>query len=241
MFDQPPRVLEVGSGSVGFGHMLPYRFWGCDVVLGPVHSNMTAVQGSATRLPFADKSFDVVVSLDTIEHIPTEEARRTALQEMERLASRALIVGYPSGNRAYEADEALAAYKRSRRVSVPAWLEEHIAHRLPSEDWLEKTDVARTSCTQLLMNESVDVHLQIMRRETHVAWAYLFQALILVAKPLMQRWVRRIASTSDSYRRIYVMTRDSALAERAVSTPDAGAAPRLSPRRLEVVSQLKRP
>lgn len=39
----------------------------------------------ATRLSFADATFDVAVSYSTIEHIPGTEARRTALAEMARV------------------------------------------------------------------------------------------------------------------------------------------------------------
>jgi len=47
------------------------------------HSGASAfVQGDAQALPFADQSFDIVVSCETIEHLPEVQ---TALREMWRV------------------------------------------------------------------------------------------------------------------------------------------------------------
>jgi ubiquinone/menaquinone biosynthesis C-methylase UbiE len=43
------------------------------------------VEGSAEHLPFADNSFDAVLSINTIHNLPREDARR-AIAEVERLA-----------------------------------------------------------------------------------------------------------------------------------------------------------
>ncbi|MBH1627761.1 methyltransferase domain-containing protein [Stenotrophomonas maltophilia] len=48
----------------------------------------------ATALPFPEQGFDAVVSLDVLEHIPAP-LRAKAAAEMARVASRAVIVGFP--------------------------------------------------------------------------------------------------------------------------------------------------
>lgn len=46
---------------------------------------------NATKLPFADKSFDVVISVNTVHNLPREACGR-ALQEIERVARRGAFV-----------------------------------------------------------------------------------------------------------------------------------------------------
>jgi ubiquinone/menaquinone biosynthesis C-methylase UbiE len=92
------RILEVACGRGGFVRELAQKgaaVTGCDFshaalcvgreklqTLGDATST-ALVQGDAQALPFADESFDVVVSCETIEHVP--DARK-ALREMWRVA-----------------------------------------------------------------------------------------------------------------------------------------------------------
>lgn len=57
---------------------------------------VTVITGVATDLSmFVDKSFDVVIALDLIEHLTTDEARQLLL-EMTRIARRKVIIYTPS-------------------------------------------------------------------------------------------------------------------------------------------------
>ena len=47
-------------------------------------------QGNAKELPFADKSFDLVISINTIHNLPPDECAR-ALREIERVGRQAFI------------------------------------------------------------------------------------------------------------------------------------------------------
>lgn len=91
------RVLEIACGLGGFVRQLTCagaHVTGCDfslTALRVAHGKLPAVegnasavlvQGDAARLPFADNSFDLVVSCETIEHVPDVEA---AVQEMHRV------------------------------------------------------------------------------------------------------------------------------------------------------------
>jgi len=51
------------------------------------------LQGDGERLPFADDSFDVVVSLDALEHTPSPLA---AVKEMCRVARSKIVVATPN-------------------------------------------------------------------------------------------------------------------------------------------------
>jgi len=93
------RILEVACGRGGFVRELARagaHMAGCDfsftalrVGLSKLHENglnrssTRLVQGDAQRLPFADASFDVVISCETIEHVPDAQG---AVSEMYRVA-----------------------------------------------------------------------------------------------------------------------------------------------------------
>jgi SAM-dependent methyltransferase len=91
------RVLEIACGLGGFVKQLVHvgaHVTGCDfsftalrVAQGKLQAvegnpSTVLVQGDAAKLPFADNSFDMVVSCETIEHVPDVEA---AVQEMHRV------------------------------------------------------------------------------------------------------------------------------------------------------------
>jgi|SRR5271157_282615 len=93
------RILEVACGRGGFVRLLASRgarVVGSDFSISALriaqqklrsHGNVsgqgTLVQTDAQRLPYADESFDVVLSCETIEHLPDQ---RRALCEMWRVA-----------------------------------------------------------------------------------------------------------------------------------------------------------
>jgi ubiquinone/menaquinone biosynthesis C-methylase UbiE len=92
------RVLEVACGRGGFVCDLRRRgasVTGCDFSgaalrvgkermrrTGADHSAQALVQGDAQGLPFADASFDIVISCETIEHVPDPWR---AVSEMHRV------------------------------------------------------------------------------------------------------------------------------------------------------------
>jgi len=94
------RILEVACGRGGFVRQLARAgalVTGCDFSSAALHAASTKmrapdridgppvaalVQGDAQSLPFADSSFDMVVSCETIEHLPQVQA---AAFEMHRV------------------------------------------------------------------------------------------------------------------------------------------------------------
>lgn len=92
------RVLEVACGRGGFVQELARagaHVTGCDFSMAALHvgrsklqlmngkTRAALIQGDAQELPFVSGSFDIVVSCETIEHVPDAHA---ALREMCRVA-----------------------------------------------------------------------------------------------------------------------------------------------------------
>lgn len=89
------RVLDVGCGSgqtmTWFRRLYPgWRAVGVDVAADGVRavdrsSRQMACLASATELPFADRSFDALITLDVLQHLPLEGGDERALAEMHRV------------------------------------------------------------------------------------------------------------------------------------------------------------
>lgn len=89
---QPLRMLEVGTGSGGIAHYFgTHTSLQCEVDAVDVHDNRLVVDGyryhqvKDTQLPFADNSFDVVLTNHVIEHVGNEHAQRAHLAELHRV------------------------------------------------------------------------------------------------------------------------------------------------------------
>ncbi|MEO8778710.1 MAG: class I SAM-dependent methyltransferase [Rhodanobacter sp.] len=89
---QPIRMLEVGTGSGGIAHYFgTHPTLRCEVDAVDVHDNRLVTEGYRyhqvrdTQLPFADESFDMVLTNHVIEHVGDEHAQRAHLAELHRV------------------------------------------------------------------------------------------------------------------------------------------------------------
>jgi len=131
-----PRILDVG----GYPGLLPRfvdpaaRTVVMDVVpdtQSAARYNYTYVMGSGMELPFPDDSFDCVVSLDTLEHVPAE-ARPVLLAEMRRVGREAaLFIGPVHREETALAEELLFDYIQWLLKAKQEQLAEHRGYGLP--------------------------------------------------------------------------------------------------------------
>jgi SAM-dependent methyltransferase len=177
------RLLDVGSGSYGVARWLSPR-WdvaAADVSFddyggaqGPVRRGARPVLASVAALPFRDRAFDAVLSLDVHEHLPVH-LRETALAELVRVTRRRLIVACPTGPAALEADRELYELYRRRDGRVIRWLAEHVEHPMPERDRIVAA-LRRHGRVGFLRNENARRHLRLMRSEA-TRWGQRAQAL----------------------------------------------------------------
>jgi SAM-dependent methyltransferase len=127
-------LLEVGAGPQGLGACLPYRFVGVDPWYPePPVAAQSAVRASATALPFPDQSFDVVLCIETLEHI-SHPLRKQVAAELLRVARRKVIITHPFGWLGRLGDMLLVmqyALLRPLGIKQPWWLHEHFENPLP--------------------------------------------------------------------------------------------------------------
>ena len=134
-----PKVLEVGSGSLGIAPYLKLPVTGVDVdFTGPKFSLLRQVYGKATVLPFPDKSFDFAVMVDVLEHLPRQE-RAKAISEALRCARNKAFIAVPCGKLSFNQDKELdLQYQKIFGRPFP-FLKDHLTYGLPEKEWVSDT------------------------------------------------------------------------------------------------------
>lgn len=166
------RLLEVGSGSRGIRDLIDSRwtltsldrsFDDYGAARTGSGSGVDRVLGDVTALPFEDRTFDAVIALDLLEHVPAQ-SRAKALEELARVAGRLAIVGCPCGRDALEADRRLATRYERIRGGAPAWLTEHLVNGFPSQAELAD-GLSKHGEVTCFANESAAAHLLVSTLE----------------------------------------------------------------------------
>lgn len=125
------KVLDVGGAGSILDEFVDIDLTIIDIL--PNEKNFPKyVKGSALLMPFADKSFDAVISCDVLEHIPKAD-HETFLKESARVTKDLMIVAAPfnlSGVRA--AEISANEYYKSMAGEDHRWLLEHLTSELPN-------------------------------------------------------------------------------------------------------------
>jgi SAM-dependent methyltransferase len=96
------RILDVGSGGEGIARFLKYsdEYERYNIVLVDIGKSKVEnvklgipVVADGCNLPFKDHTFDVVTSVDAVEHIP-KEIRRKFLEELKRVTKNAVLLHF---------------------------------------------------------------------------------------------------------------------------------------------------
>jgi cyclopropane fatty-acyl-phospholipid synthase-like methyltransferase len=190
-------LLEVGSGSRGIARYVSPRWelTACDVSFSDYEAPIVGFAGPANRveasvleMPFADDSFDVVVALDLLEHLPADD-RPQALAQLRRVARKRLIVGCPTSVGALASDERLAQFYQRIRRPMPIWLEEHLRNGFPDIETLTE-HLSEEGELVLVANESLTAHALVSRVEALPVLWRLTTALASALAPGLEnpRW-----------------------------------------------------
>jgi predicted SAM-dependent methyltransferase len=201
---QTPSILEVGCGPRGITPYLRRRVVGLDVTFGPDKSPLiTAVQGVCSELPFEDKSFDVVVSVDMMEHVPAE-LRIACVAEMVRVAKRKVVIAVPVDKASEAHDAKLDALYEEVHGQRHPFLVEHAENSLPSDKSMQeafkKAMFGRDGTLRLFNNTNLRLRYFLMRlwiKDTRLTRALMRLSLLLL--PL-----RRFYHFGQCYRKVYV-------------------------------------
>lgn len=123
-------ILDVGGRTGLLRRFLP----GHAVTLVDVEPSdiPDVVLGDGRKLPFPDKSFDVVAAFDTLEHVP-KEGRDAFVDECSRVAREHVVLVGPYAHPAVdEAEELLLRFLEDHLGEKHRYLREHRANTLPA-------------------------------------------------------------------------------------------------------------
>ena len=129
------RILDVGGRTALLRPFLPRD----RVTLVDLEASAEPglVRGDGSRLPFADRSFDVVCAFDTLEHVPPGR-RRTFVSECRRVARTYVVIAGPYASPPVdEAERVLQSFLKDKLAVEHRYLEEHRHHGLPSRAEVE--------------------------------------------------------------------------------------------------------
>lgn len=201
------KVLEVGCGPHGLTQYLWRPVTGYDVEYwGPDQGMLQRVQGKpGEALPFADRSFDLVVSADALEHIPADE-RPGFLAELVRVTGKTLILCCPCGAQALEMDRKLVALCEQRGVDQ-RWAAEHLELGLPEAETVmalirERADPG----DQLVLTGQVQVSTWLACWRFTLRRSKLLNALCNRVALLALPWLRR-RNGEPCYRQCFTLRR----------------------------------
>ncbi len=148
------KLLDVGGGSKYFQSALlrdklPYDLSVIDILPQPKKElGYTYVQGDATKMEFADSSFDAVVSMDVLEHIG-DDRKVAFIRECFRVAKDLVVIAGP-----FESPETTQAEKsgndffRSLHGREHPWLIEHFEQNRPTKELMD-TQIKKLGCPHL--------------------------------------------------------------------------------------------
>jgi SAM-dependent methyltransferase len=209
------RIAEIGSGAAGITEFLDHPVTGVDSAFertdDKANPRLEQVRGTATELPFADASYDVVLSLEMMEHLPSD-TREPALREMLRVLKPGgrLIVTFPAGATAAQLDAWLNTAYRRRHGRDHPWAVEHLANGLPDADEIAREAVAAGARRVRLRRHAWAPAWQLQQLLFSVEWGYPFtRAAGIHTTPtarLLFHLLRRL-NRGDCYRAVLLVER----------------------------------
>jgi len=135
---KPLRILEVGSHALNLlpAFLSPLSIEIVRADLEPQYAGDVGPYVTIEKdkpLPFGDGTFDVVVAMEVLEHIPPQ-SRLMAMSEWARVAGKGIFFTCPNGDLVIDQERRADADFMARHGRVHPWLEEHERYGRPTLD-----------------------------------------------------------------------------------------------------------
>lgn len=225
--DTEPSLLDVGGYPGTFVRQFIAEFpaWNGLTIDQPKENLPNYQSGSGTHLPFEEKSFSAVISVDTFEHVP-ETDRLRFVAELCRVSRHLVVLAAPFHHHSTAAVERLLndAHKNAFQQPHP-WLVDHVQNGLPSleqtvEQWPAEFHITDARCSYDLMGWTAWQAMSLfqkLRGELDEYWEAFDRAFAKAPTPYI---------TSVPYRYLIVARRGPAGSESigkvAMPPPEAG-------------------
>ncbi len=204
-----PRLLEVGAGAVSIGQYFRCRVTSVDRSFSCRYGGVPRVIASACRLPFADAEWDIVCSIDMLEHI-APHLRPQALHEMVRVAKHLTVVAVPVGRHSYDHDVELHNYHIQQHGFPHRFSGDHVEYGLPTSDMITEelaraaSDFGRAARISRFFNNNLAFRRWYMRIAFHRS--ALAKPLYAALFPLA--YAARLFESGRCYRQIFIVQQE---------------------------------
>lgn len=200
------KILELGSEITGITTYLKKQVTGLDTDFDYSRRNkfLKPVKGSVIKIPFTDRSFEYVVSVDMLEHIPPE-LRKKAIEEMTRVTKKKLYLAFPCGERSAKIDRELNRYYKKKHGVDYQYLQEHVSLGLPKEEEVVKHLKSQRGFAKLEIKPNTNILIWNLLLKWGLSGEKLKSQLyrrLLLAVPLLKYF-----NFGTTYRKIFVMER----------------------------------
>jgi ubiquinone/menaquinone biosynthesis C-methylase UbiE len=199
-------VLEVGAGAVSIGRYLKCRTTAVDTAFGTTADRSTErVWASACALPFPDGSWDVVCSIDMLEHIPSAR-RAEAIAEMVRVGKNVVAIALPVGEGAFREDIWTHEYYIRQNGKPHRFAKEHVELGLPDREEIETAFHEAASRTGRNLTLKIVPNLNLNVRHFYMKYAFKGSLLgrVLYVGMFPLAFLGWILDLGSCYRNIFI-------------------------------------
>jgi chromosome segregation ATPase len=220
-------ILDVGGAP---GHLKKFLPRDRIVVLDQSDGEGAELVADGRQLPFADRSVDLVLSLDTLEHLPARQ-RAGFLRELARVSGDAVLVSAPFGGaQNEEAESILQGFLRHRLKMEHRFLDEHQQHGLPEKENVERLLGRHVGPVVAVPNGCLDRWLMLMALSFYLDLDPALAELKRQVSAYYNRNYYRIDNAEPAYRHLLVARRPPA---RPLSTDGLVADPQARRERVD--------
>ena len=206
----PPgaRVLEIGSGSEGIATWWRRPFVGLDLHFDyRMARNLRPVFGDATRTPFPDDTFDLVVCVAVLVHLEGDGTVEQVCSEIGRVTRGRAVIVTPCGDEANRSDLRMLDWSRARGFEPKQWLLDQIA-RGPLDGESVTQPLARYGHVRIGTTLSVPWNERFFRAEQRMRQ---LRGTMTAAQPLLRGWGwvagRELDGGGAPYERSFVLSK----------------------------------
>ena len=139
----PIKILDVGGCSPYMSQQLEasglsYTLTVLDILPKPDDYEGEYIQADITKANIPEKSFDVVISTDTLEHIPAQ-SKTAFVEACSRISKDIFILAAPFDTEGvHEAEELINEFNKELFGVGQDWLEEHFEYGKPTIEEVSK-------------------------------------------------------------------------------------------------------
>ncbi|MDO8740203.1 MAG: class I SAM-dependent methyltransferase [Candidatus Woesearchaeota archaeon] len=186
--DEKLKILDVGGGYSPLCYLLDKRNFDLTVLdvskeeleqLKNKKNIKTIIADASEKIPFANRSFDIVASVASFEHVKAEK-RKKYIRELKRVAKKSVVLYVQTDKIAEYYDRKIHGFRTKIGIK-DEWTEEHMKYGLPTTEQLK----AFFPDARIMKMQNASVWYCIMIMQSTPIFELIFPGIIYA---LVLRW-----------------------------------------------------